>query len=264
MNSINKETIKVVKTQKEMPETNKQEPKTQKPQRKKILVILSLAGLLIAAAAIMYVIFKNDITYAIADSRLNNGQNANARQMFLELGDFEDASNRVLQIDYTYACNEMDDGEYQKAILNFEALGSFMDSPDKIIKCHKLLGDELFELKDYENARIHFETADCTDGIKKTDTSWGNELYANEDYKGAIKKWQAYSGDSNIDEKIKYAQYEIAIEAAHAGDFSSAIKASNLNLDDRSRSAAEALLIMPIDKTVPLAASETHIALHKP
>lgn len=258
MNNIYNE---AVKTETEMPESiNKQEPKRQKPRRIKLIVILSLVGVLIVAAAVLYVVFKNEITYAIADSRLNNGEDTDARQMFQELGDFEDASNRVLQIDYSNACKEMDKGEFQAAISDFEALGNYMDCPDKIIQCYKLLGEALFAAKDYENARMHFETADYAEGIKKTDTSWGDVLYANDNFEGAINKWQTYAGDTDIDEKITSAEYEIAIEAAQTGDFSAVIKASNLNLDDRARSAAEAFLIMPLDKTIPLAASETHIA----
>lgn len=259
MNNTNKENNEVVKTQKEMPENNQQDSK-RKPRRMKLIVILSLVGVLIVAAAVLYVVFKNDITYAIANSRLNSGEDADARQMFLDLGDFEDASDRVLHIDYSNACKEMDKGEYQAAISDFEALGSYMDCPDKIIQCHKLLGEELFTAKDYENARMHFETVDYAEGIKKTDTSWGDELYASDNFEDAIRKWQAYSGDTNIDKKITSAEYEIAIEEAQTGDFSAVIKASNLNLDNRARSAAEAFLIMPLEKTIPLAASETHIA----
>ena len=264
MNNINKENNEAVKTEKEIPESiNKQEPKGQKPRRIKLIIILSLVGVLIVAAAVLYVVFKNNITYAIADSRLNSGEDADARQMFQELGDFEDASDRVLQIDYSNACKEMDIGEYQAAISGFEALGSYKDSQSQIIQCHKLYGERLFEAKDYENARMHFETADYAKGIKKTDTSWGDELYANDNFEGAINKWQAYSGDKDIDEKITSAEYEIAIKAAQAGDFSAVIKASNLNLDDRARSAAEAFLIMPLDKTIPLAASENTHSIHR-
>lgn len=258
MNNIIKDSNKAIKTEEKMPEPNNQAPK--KPRKTKLIVILSLVGVLIVAAAVLYVVFQNDITYAIADSRLNNGEYADARQMFLELGDFEDSSDRVLQIDYSNACRQMDKGEYQAAISGFEALGNYMDCPDKIIQCHILLGEELFTAKDFENARLHFETADYPEGIKTTDVSWGDELYTNEDYQGALNRWQAYAGDPSIDERINCAEYEIAIAAAQSGDFNAVIKANYLNLDDRATAAAKAFLIMPLEKTIPLAASGTHIA----
>ena len=44
------------------------------------------------------------------------------------------------------------------------------------------------------------------------------------------------------------------------GDFDAAVKANRLGLDERAGAAAQSLLFMDISKTVPIAASETHIA----
>lgn len=237
-----------------------EDTESKKRTRTKRIVILSLVGVVIVAAAALYVVFQNDITYAIANTRLNNDNDADARQMFLELGDFEDASDRVLQIDYTNACKQMDKEEYKAAISQFKILGEYSDCQSKITQCHCLLAQKQFDVGDYENARINFKTAGNDKGVKKTDTSWGDELYSDTNFEGALSKWQAYAGDPNIDERINFAKYEIAIASAKSGDFNAVIKANNLNIDDRAIAAAKAFLIIPLEKTIPLAASETHIA----
>ena len=261
MNTINKKNKKMVKSEQKMPETKQaQTSKKKKASKTKLIVILSLVGVLIVAAAVAFVVFKNDIAYTIANAKLNNGDDISARQMFLDLGDFEDSSEKVQQIDYINACKRMDKKEYQAAISQFKTLGEYSDCKSKVIQCHGLLAQQQFESEDFENARVNFKTAGDTEGVRKTDSLWGDKLYAGNDFEGALTRWKAYAGDPEMDEKIKLAEYEIAIAAAQSGDFSAVIKANNLNVDDRAIAAAKAFLIMPLEKTVPIAASTTHIA----
>ena len=54
----------------------------------------------------------------------------------------------------------------------------------------------------------------CDEGIKKTDTAWGDLLFSNGEFESAVGKWAAYSGDPLIDEKLLNADYELALAAA--------------------------------------------------
>ena len=98
--------------------------KKEKKPKKKLIISLSSVALVIIAAAVIYILFRNDIAYAMADSKLEKGEPQAARQIFCELGSFEDSSERVMQIDYSAACTAMQAGSYSEAIAMFEALAA--------------------------------------------------------------------------------------------------------------------------------------------
>ena len=181
--------------------------------------------------------------------------------MFCELGSFEDSSERVMQIDYSAACTSMQAGSYSDAIAMFESLGNYSDSLQNIEHCYICIADSQFEQGDYENARKNYEAGHYDEGIKKADTAWGDLLFSKNDFENAAGKWSAYAGDPQIDEKLLSADYELALIAAENGDLQRCcLKQTDWRWTKEQGRAAQSLLFMDISKTVPIAASETHIA----
>ncbi len=230
-------------------------------KRKKRLIIFFLCTIaLLIAATLFCSVFDDNISYAVADSKLEKGDVAAARQIFVNLGNFNDSRDRVLKIDYINACIVMDNEDYTRAIPMFETIICYADSKARIAQCYTLIADGYFEVGEYDRARRNYETACCASGIKKTDIAWGDKLFSSDDYEGAVKKWQPYADEKYVNERLLDADYELTLIAAERGDFNAVIKANMLSFDERAAAAADMLLIMPKSSTVPIAASETHIA----
>jgi len=143
-------------------------PSMLKPPRKKIskkaiiITISSFAAVLVlAAAAIVYFTTQSNIlnTYQEAVALMDAGKYAEAQEMFLDLGSYEDAEELVAEcqriMDYNVATLLMDRGSFQEAKSAFEALGPFRDSIEHALECQRIM--------DYDAASLLMKNGNFTD-----------------------------------------------------------------------------------------------------
>jgi tetratricopeptide (TPR) repeat protein len=92
--------------------------------------------------------------YKEAQTLLESGDAAQARAMFVELGNYEDSQTMVKNLDaYNTAQSLLDSGDYQLAINGFTALGGFLDSAQKVININAYYAAQsLLDSGDYQSA----------------------------------------------------------------------------------------------------------------
>ncbi|MBR5713876.1 MAG: hypothetical protein IKX58_03665 [Clostridia bacterium] len=108
--------------------------------------------------------------YEAAAALAESGDWEAARAAFLELGEYEDAADRVTVCDYRIAKEAMEAEDYESAEEAFEALGDYEDCAELLTECRykralKLYEDEEYadadaifsEMKDYEDS-LHYST----------------------------------------------------------------------------------------------------------
>ena len=76
-----------------------------------------------------------------------------ARDIFVELGDYEDSAQMVMECDYQMALECLNDGEYEQARTIFAGLGNYKDSVQKISECDYQTALEYLDDGEYVQAR---------------------------------------------------------------------------------------------------------------
>ena len=227
---------------------------------KRFIIILAIVVFLSIFTGGFYSSFQDDISYKIALHKFNSGDEEGAREIFQNLGDFEDSKNYLLKIDYNSACAMMDSKDYGNAASKFVNLKGYADSDKKLAAVYTLIADDYFLNHDFDNAQKYYGKSSNEEGIKKTQIAYGDYLYEQKDFEGAIEKWSQYAMLKEIDEKIKSAKYELIILAATQDEnYEQVVKANQLAYDGRACQAVSDMLLMPASQTKTLDASETHI-----
>ena len=86
--------------------------------------ILSFAMVLVMLLALCGC---DKLDYNKAMKAYDNGEYAEARDLFSELGDYEDSAKMVKDCDYRIAKRAMDNEDYEAALKTFEKLDKFLD-----------------------------------------------------------------------------------------------------------------------------------------
>ena len=227
---------------------------------KRFIIILAIVISLSILTGGFYSSYQDDIAYARALHKFNKGDEDRAGEIFQKLGEFEDSKSYLLKIDYNKACTLMDSKEYDGAASIFISLKGYADSAEKLDTLYSLIADDYFLNYDFENALEYYEKSNNIDGLTKTQIAYGDYLYNENDFEGAIERWSQYAEKKEIDEKIKTAEYELIILAASQDEnYEQVIKANQLAYDERACKAVSDMLSMPAGQTKTLDASETHI-----
>lgn len=97
-----------------------------------------------------------------------------AMALFIELGDYEDSTEKVLDCQYMIAANAYNTGEYATAIVLFTELGDYKDCSEKILDCQYMLAVTAYEDKEYALALNYFtELGDYKDSVEyRLDAAW--------------------------------------------------------------------------------------------
>lgn len=96
---------------------------------KKTVVILLALSLIVSLSAC------KSSDYKEAMELYEDERYSRARDMFAELGDYENSAEMVAECDYQQALAYMDDGEYSQARTLFAALGDYKDSAEQLKEC---------------------------------------------------------------------------------------------------------------------------------
>ena len=143
------------------------------PKKRRQPLMIALCG--VAVCAVLAFVLVPRISeqrrigrYNQGAAYLEQGDYAQARDVFTALGEYEDAPILAVYaekgIAYTAAKAAMTQGEFDSAISSFERLSGFKDSEDLLEECrHALLfekGRALFEAEEYEAAIEALEAAE--------------------------------------------------------------------------------------------------------
>lgn len=151
---------------------------------KKILVLLLVLVLAIALCACNSADYKKAVkAYAKEDYDT-------AREIFSELGNYEDSATMVKACDYEIACQLLDSGKQEEALALFEVLGNYKDSATKISACNYKTACQLLEAGQLQQALTLFEELgdyeDSADKLKECKVAEIDQILQGD--------WQAVDG----------------------------------------------------------------------
>ena len=98
----------------------------------------------------------NALDYRDAIDLYNNGDYAQAAEIFAQLEDFEDSARLETLCHYWIAIETMEAGEYETAISLFEAMNGYEDTAERIIECKYQLALASFAQGDLSSAESYF------------------------------------------------------------------------------------------------------------
>lgn len=200
----------------------------------KVIGILLVALVLAAIATFCVLRFLMPVLrYNQANDLEAAGNYAEARAIFTELGDYEDAPERVTGTWYKEALSLMKAGEYQDAYDIFAAIPDYENSSGYAADCIYSLGVLAFNAGDTQEAweRVCDLKASYPDydGVRDLEQSccyvFGNDCMETGDYAGA-RSWFVSAGDyKNSAELIAYCDYELACRLRDDGAYEEAAEA---------------------------------------
>ncbi len=169
-----------------------------------------IAALVVCAAMVLSVSGCRQRDYNAAISLTQFNEWVSARRIFVELGNYRNAANRVKQCDYHFATVAMEEKRYDDAIAMFEALGDYQDSEDCILECHYREAMDAFQDEQYEKAGEQFAAlGDYSDSAEKALESRyrkGQKLYLSENYEQCIEAFREAEGYEDAEHYIVLAK----------------------------------------------------------
>ena len=135
-----------------------------KINKKLVIIIVSIAAGLIILAGAAFAVWKLVITpsneYEKACALMDDGEYDDAIEIFEDLGDYKDCSEKITESKYQKALRTLDDGEYTIAEELFKELGDYRDSEDMALESKYKYGISLIEDEYYTQAISVFEDLD--------------------------------------------------------------------------------------------------------
>ncbi len=116
-------------------------------KKKRNIIISAIATLVLIVVSVL--VYNNVIVprnmYEEAESLFNNGDYSGAAQAYKELGDYQDARNRVYICYFNEGEVLYNKGKYEEAIMCYELAEGYGESSKKISDCNRaLIGEELY------------------------------------------------------------------------------------------------------------------------
>jgi tetratricopeptide (TPR) repeat protein len=164
-----------------------------------------------------------------ADALLASGDYESARSIFLALGDYGKAPEKVIECDYAAAVALMNSGKLEEAKQAFMVLGSYSDYEEQAVKCENemdyIKATDLFTKKDYTNALKAFKSLnsykdslqkaqECMDCLYGADYAAALKLLKKKDYAKALKAFNALGYYKDSADKAQECQNSIDYIAA--------------------------------------------------
>lgn len=100
----------------------------------------------------------NECKYQEASALLQNSDYDAAKELFSALGDYGDSADKVKFCDYKKAEKLLADGQFDEAKAIFKAISDYEDSADQVKECDYQKAEELFNQEKYEEALEIYET----------------------------------------------------------------------------------------------------------
>ncbi len=149
---------------------------------------------------------KKDTMYMLALEYLyDDGDPDAARDLFEELGNYEDSQAMLVECDYVAAKNLLEEGSYNEAKNAFYELDGYYDSDDMIKECDYRKATDFYNSGEYTEAMKIFNFlgyySDSDDMFDKAETALINENMNNYRYtteEDMIGEWRNSDGDYAI------------------------------------------------------------------
>ena len=164
-----------------------------------------------------------ECAYARAEKAVKEKRYAAAREIFLELGDYRDSTERADACLYESALQMIESGEYDEAIGTLSRIPEYQDSRELIRKSWYLKGFTLENGGDPEGARQAYLTAgdyeDAADRARAIRWAQAEALLADRNYEEALAVYRELDGDGNAREKLIFCATELARAAYKVRDY---------------------------------------------
>ena len=164
----------------------------------------------------------NTARYGYAQQLEDDGRLEQAAAEFAKMGDYEDARERALKIEYALAERALD-VSLEDALVRFEALGDYEDAPERVTDCRYRLANELYAAGDYARALSSYETlddhADSREQARRCRYALGKQAMEAQDYEDAQAYFEACGAYLDAEELAMQARYALAQAAYDAGEY---------------------------------------------
>lgn len=131
---------------------------------------------------------------------------ASAREIFVELGNYRRAPDRVKQCDYHFAEVALEEKRYDDAVAMFEALGDYQDSKDRILECRYLKAKDALRDECYEEAAAGFAAlgsySDSAEKALECRYRMAQKLYLSGNFAQAIAAFREAQGYEDAEHYI--------------------------------------------------------------
>ncbi|MBR6711158.1 MAG: hypothetical protein IKI81_06475, partial [Selenomonadaceae bacterium] len=138
--------------------------------RRMFVPIAAVAILLLAGIAYFAMqasrSLSDEAKYAQAEELLSNGEYEQAAEAFVELGDYQDAADRVMEAKYAQAEELLKGKDYAQALTVFQELGEYKSAPEQVESIQSTLytrAENLVKLEWFDEAATLFESLDGYD-----------------------------------------------------------------------------------------------------
>lgn len=194
---------------------DKGQPKQKKKKKGLIIGISAGIAVLLAGAVVLVLFLTADARdYSKAKGLMEDGQYAEALEIFTRLEDYEESQTLIPECQYLEAKQLLADKKYDEAIDMFLTLGLYKDSTNLITECRYEKAVDLYNNGKYDEAREILtglgDYQDAASFITKCDYARATALYQSGKYEEARRIFDALDGYSDSGEMVKACDYGIA------------------------------------------------------
>ena len=158
----------------------------------------------------------------------NNGSYTEAREIFLSLGDYEDAKAMASECLYIPAREKMDQGDWDGAIELLSGILDYRESRNMTQECHFRKGQALEEAGNLEQASNEYLLAgtwpEAAASYRALVVRMADDLLAAGDLKGAHALYASVPDFREAADKDKAVRYELARKAADIKEYTLALE----------------------------------------
>lgn len=206
--------------------------KANRKRAKKIAVILLPILALSIGLSVFLINRSQSWNYYRAEKQFSSGQYMKAVEILNRLGDYEDASELILQSYYLMGEEQIKAKEYENARDSFKNAANYSDAQQRVLETYYLQGEAFLSQNDFEQAKDSFLLAgsfsDSKERIKEVSYRQGESLLAEEDYSGAITAFVDAGNFEDAKERILEAYYKQGDTFSAHGEYDEAIRAFTL------------------------------------
>lgn len=144
------------------------------------------------------------LDYNKAMKAYDNGEYAEARDLFTELGDYEDSAKMAKDCDYRIAKKALDQEDFETALELFEKLDDYKESEELALECKYGLALAMMDEGEYEDAaELLTEIADYEDASEQLQEC---------DYQLALEAIEAGENDAAMEKLTALGDYKDSID----------------------------------------------------
>ncbi len=199
-----------------------------KKKRKTVIALCITAVLLVALSILFVVILLPQLRYNKALGHIKNGDYEKAIEIFEDLGDYKDSSDRIFRTKYDVALRLFSDEKYGEAYIFFDELGEYHDSLGLKKECLYKDALKLMEKAEWERAKENFNALgnykEAGKNIKECNYQLGLIAIKGEKWEAAVNIFSSLADYKDSNEQLVLSNYNKAKSYHKAGKYTEAVK----------------------------------------